>query len=1487
MILVVIALCGSALGAGLNPLGGPDDQPYFSDIFGNPKTHFLIGEKVYVSYFESATTCYNDHVNAPDEMGVAIDSQSTEGCLGGPLTSGTVQDLDGDPNPVPCGPVPGNSGPNEALPDGLLGGSPNAAYLALQEITPGLPYDGIGGPNGANNSGLFIGDVSTTPVTVLAGDHLVVGLSADNQDDAYMQVVLTGGAYMWFDSIANTDPGTRGYGAGGAFVAATSPGDGAYGPGDEMVWEATVHGYCLYGYCDGDLENGKPVNGGSLWPAGDWFYRVNGGGWIGFSPMVHAGAYPTWRLGFTPPGIRSIGDHIEYLYDPTGLGVIGATPVFGDVLIDQPVDLVDDSFSGYGTFTVPNQGSTGYTYGASYMTITQAIADTTGQDPNGPPGNNAWTAGVHGHRPTAGPNPAVYDSRFETGWPIVVNKQGLVIVGDGAYVKCAPGSTTNPVIDGSGKPNDIVEISAPDVTLRRMTVEGTDVAPTLERRCVFVHAPRAHIDECTIHGHANGIGNFTYPAGTGGDRLIVDDCTVYRSAQEVSNGIYLSALKDAQITNNCVYGWRNAAKNDGNGIRVESSLQGAVGDQYTSIRGNQIYDCARGINLDNAAIACPLVRYVKLYDNELWDNWTGCRIHRRAGAWDHIAFWGNTVHDNDEMGLAISNVDASLNATLTVYYNRFEDNGLDPGARAAYRGAITWYQPTAGLVLDAEMNWFDSTTGPASDQAVSAGANAGGLGDRCVQTADGSTGVIDFRPWLNAAPDNPLGNHDGDADINVLDPQWQGNKTIVGSFSPDTYYWTINLALAALNVPCAQSPAPCRTGVLTVGDGTYAEEVNVGAYGQVAEVTIQSVNGSGSTHVEAGQDAEIFHAKIGQSLTLGVDGGDNGFFVYFDGAGTGAGAVPNPTEEKIHHNGEILNVYTCVIDGTTADGILVSGNGARGTIRGNTIRSCRDLVGGLAPAAIHLVNVSNLTYPNPAFVIDGNVIESNDYGIIIGDGSNELTNNTLRYNRLDGLWLQSSGANQVGGSGNNIHNNAGNGVTISLGCTGNTLRDNEIHDNGGYGIAVNSQLNTFNGNKIYGNANPGVQLSVATGNVFNSDDSVANTNCIWDNDFNGNYGALPYGQMENLTTVNVDATNNYWGSANGPFNAMRNPSGDIHNRVSDFILIDPWAITCAGGMADATIALSCGAGWYLTSIPLVPADPMAENVYGALPVFAAYQYNPTTGLYVDLTGVNINWDEGYWLWLMGNETITVYGGEVTTDQIVVLGDAGWQQFSVPSVDIPVTGPDEGGRNDPDIRFRAPGGPWYTYNDAIANGLILPGIFYYDACAGAYDPAMGFNAVLAPWNGYWIETLVDGVEVKVPVEYWITHPWVAPTTYRPMRVDTNGRTPPAPPAIPASLLYALDQETGIVVSNEPNPIRDVHTTTFSVKAAVPIEAILVQIFDLNGTLVFSESQPGNELVWHTDNDYGEYLANGVYLYRVSVLIDGRWIVTEVRKLAIFR
>jgi hypothetical protein len=103
---------------------------------------------------------------------------------------------------------------------------------------------------------------------------------------------------------------------------------------------------------------------------------------------------------------------------------------------------------------------------------------------------------------------------------------------------------------------------------------------------------------------------------------------------------------------------------------------------------------------------------------------------------------------------------------------------------------------------------------------------------------------------------------------------------------------------------------------------------------------------------------------------------------------------------------------------------------------------------------------------------------------------------------------------------------------------------------------------------------------------------------------------------------------------------------------------------------------------------------------------------------------------------------------------------------------------------------------------------------------------------------------------------------------------------------ADRLETRDESAVPQVINVPNPVTDVHTTTFMVRNP-DVEAMRIRIFDLAGSLVYEEEISSNELVWHTENNFGEYLANGIYLYRASVLINGEWVDTAVQKLVILR
>jgi hypothetical protein len=67
-----------------------------------------------------------------------------------------------------------------------------------------------------------------------------------------------------------------------------------------------------------------------------------------------------------------------------------------------------------------------------------------------------------------------------------------------------------------------------------------------------------------------------------------------------------------------------------------------------------------------------------------------------------------------------------------------------------------------------------------------------------------------------------------------------------------------------------------------------------------------------------------------------------------------------------------------------------------------------------------------------------------------------------------------------------------------------------------------------------------------------------------------------------------------------------------------------------------------------------------------------------------------------------------------------------------------------------------------------------------------------------------------------------------------------------------------------------------------------EAVRVELYDVSGVVVLYSESAGPELVWHTEDSAGQFLANGVYLYRMWVLVDGVWMpCPETGKVVILR
>ena len=254
--------------------------------------------------------------------------------------------------------------------------------------------------------------------------------------------------------------------------------------------------------------------------------------------------------------------------------------------------------------------------------------------------------------------------------------------------------------------------------------------------------------------------------------------------------------------------------------------------------------------------------------------------------------------------------------------------------------------------------------------------------------------------------------------------------------------------------------------------------------------------------------------------------------------------------------------------------------------------------------------------------------------------------------------------------------------------------------------------------------------------------------------------------------------------------------------------------------------------------------------------------------------VHITCGHGYWVRTYEDDVPIDANVEVQTQPFTVSVRKGWNQIGNP-FEIPVCLREIQVVKD---------GETVSLTEANERGWVSKYFFSYDAGIGGYQMINPPNGSLEPWKGYWCRAYTD-CELLIPPA---PCPPAPPSSALSRNSLVGMELPPVPPQLQLVMEALMGGE--LQVKNYPNPVRDVHTTTFAVKGAMAafVDAVKVEIYDLSGRLVYASGEmPGTSLDWHTDNDYGEHLANGVYLYKLYALVEGNWVVSDVRKLAILR
>ena len=237
-------------------------------------------------------------------------------------------------------------------------------------------------------------------------------------------------------------------------------------------------------------------------------------------------------------------------------------------------------------------------------------------------------------------------------------------------------------------------------------------------------------------------------------------------------------------------------------------------------------------------------------------------------------------------------------------------------------------------------------------------------------------------------------------------------------------------------------------------------------------------------------------------------------------------------------------------DVTAQNGIQL-GWGAGGVVKDNTVSNIRYTgpswsatgilgigSGGMEAITIEGNNVSNtqggvqVYYFNGPVVLLDNTLEDNDFNYLYAFDDGAVTNNSFDTNDPCAVALYLADVTNITLTGNSFSNNYA-GVVIDGATDEISFSNCEFLDNSSHGIII----------QPYGTDNPD-NISINQCNIVG----------------NGSYG------IENTTDNIVDATQNWWGDATGPYHPADNPSG-LGDTVSDKVDFGPWYMDSSLGQS--------------------------------------------------------------------------------------------------------------------------------------------------------------------------------------------------------------------------------------------------------------------------------------------------------------------------------
>ncbi len=309
-------------------------------------------------------------------------------------------------------------------------------------------------------------------------------------------------------------------------------------------------------------------------------------------------------------------------------------------------------------------------------------------------------------------------------------------------------------------------------------------------------------------------------------------------------------------------------------------------------------------------------------------------------------------------------------------------------------------------------------------------------------------------------------------------------------------------------------------------------------------------------------------------------------------------------------------------------------------------------------------------------------------------------------------------------------------------------------------------------------------------------------------------------------------------------NGARTATVNIANNGSP----DPFSFSLTGQPSDPTLSYDFDyIGWYLISLPVVPANTAIKDIFAAVTPYNGFTYSPDIspdGGYEVITNVPLSEaGTGFWIYVNTPGVVNVSGTPIFSYAKNL--SRGWHTVGSTIMECDPIG-------DPAGNF--------------ANNYF-PYLYYDGTGTAVYDIAAIFSETI----GYWAFAY-QACDLSAQA-YNPSTAMSKPLPQQPMVASALQLTPPPPPSVDL-LSDITESEASIpqqfkVYQNYPNPFNPTTRIRYDLPQKGEVSILVYNTRGENVKTLLNRSQPAGSysVVWDGRNDSGLLTAAGLYLIRV--------------------